>query len=177
MLVAAGLSVVSFTVYLLGSPSASTSRVSLFSRVLLWVAVVVAVAFARRGGAATWVGQVAAALLAVAFMVVALVKIYTLPHEFADLDEYQAFRWGYEAQDMGLAALAFGFAGTRVAALAPRVASGVLVGAALACAVYALWWIVSPVREEAWLEWAAVAAALLAASFAARIDARLPRDR
>lgn len=171
--VAACLSLGSFISDQLGSDPLP-SPLNHVSVVLLWLAVALSLAVARRASASAWAAQVAAAMTAIAFVVVALVKAHTATTP--SLDIAQSFMWGGEAEAMGLAALAFGLAGVRVRTPATKIVLVVLVCAAAACTVYAFWFAGGLTREVWYL--AGITAGLVAASLAGRVERiRLPGVR
>lgn len=170
--VAAGTAVGTFFALEFGSFSSSVWRLYLVSGVVLWLCVALSLVVVRQVSAAAWVGQVAAGLAAVAFVIVGFVDFYG-----AAPDYRAAFDWVGEARLMGVAALAFGLAGDRVRTPAIRAVFFGLVTAVVACLVYMFRSGGGAGRLEYW-SIAATTIALLAASAAARTETirlRTPR--
>ena len=161
--VAAGISVVTFMVLIRhGAPNNHDPRLELYyvGEVVLWLCVALSLGVVRRASVAAWVGQVAAGVVAVAFVVVGLVKL----HEGGSV---QGGAWLGEAEVIGAAALAFGLAGGRVRTPAVRVVFVGLVISAVVCLFY--FHFGSGLERDGW-RYAAKATALLAASAAARME-------
>ena len=171
--VAAGISVATFIVLTLDPPSHSgDSWLQLYdvSEVLLWLCVALSLVVVRRPSVAAWVGQIAAGVAAVAFVVVGLVKLHEAPFGVGDWGA-----WFGEAEALGIAALAFGLAGERVRTPAVRVVVVGLAISAVACLGYLHFG--SGVQRDGW-RFAAKATALLAASAATRMKRfELPGSR
>lgn len=89
---------------------------------------------AGHGGA--WQAQIAAAAVAVAFVVVALVKVYSASSTPAGRLA-NALSWVAEAQALGVGALAFGLIGRRASSSAGRIAFLVALGVTVGFAGYA----------------------------------------
>src|SRR5579863_5756965 len=140
---AVGLSVGGFVAARLEANSLvpSESAWNLFGYVLVVLAVGLALLVGREAVVGGWQAQLAAVGLAVAFAIVALVKLYTASSKpyLASPGWVQADLWAAEAVQVGLGALALGLAGPRLRTAAPRVgfAAGGLV--ALGSDSYAAW--------------------------------------
>ncbi|HLX33048.1 MAG TPA: hypothetical protein VKR79_09820 [Gaiellaceae bacterium] len=139
------------------------------SEVLIVLSVAAALALGRRPGRTALLAQVAAAATALAFVIVALVKLHSAsPH--IDFSVNAPLNWSYEAGVVGLGALAFGLIGPRVRTPAIGPAFALTVFVAVGCAAYAIYGEREP-RVDVW--WAvALAMANLAGSAAARMERR-----
>ncbi|MGH3009898.1 MAG: hypothetical protein ACRDLM_10915 [Gaiellaceae bacterium] len=138
-----------------------------FSEVLVALALALALVGERRVVTGAWQAQAAAAVVAVGFEIVPLVKLFGAP----GLDWTQAFQWNAEAFVIGLAALAFGLIGSRTRTYAVKVACPAAMLVAVGAAIYALS-LETDFRSQVWYSLAATAA-ILAASAAARMQTAL----
>ena len=167
-LVAVCISIGSFVAVQLQSNPApwEPSALNRFGYVLLVLAVAVALVVERRASLGAWQAQVAAAGVAVAFVIVALVKTYSSSHPA--LAFAQAIQWGSEAGAIAVATLAFGLVGPRNSSAAARIGFLAAALAGVGSASYALS-LESSLRAEVWYLIAATAA-FLAGSSAARMQ-------
>ena len=138
------------------------------SMVLVVFAVVAALMTERRANAVVLGAQVAAALTALVFMAVALVKFYEAIPAFG-VNFSAAFPWVNEAETLGLAALAFGLT---LARRRSAVGVGCLLAAiavSFGCSIYAIVKHTQPYTAETW--WSiAIAGAFLAAAAASGLE-------
>jgi len=157
------VSIGSFVAVQLRSDTWELLALNRFGYVLVGLAIGVACLVGRRESAGAWLAQVAAAVVAIAFVVVGLIKLYT--YTSSGISTFQAFNWIEESAAIALAAVAFGLAGPGLRASAAKFAFGAAGLAAVATACYA----VSLEMDNRGLAWFGVAAtmAFLAASAAA----------
>jgi hypothetical protein len=136
------------------------------SVVLIALSVALALAVQRRATAGAWQAQVAAAVVATAFAIVAIAKLYGS----ASSGLFQGLNWAEEAQIVATGALAFGLIGLRVASSAAWTAFLAAVCAAVGFAAYAI----SLQLDAKAFTWYLVAgtATALAGSAAARMHKR-----
>ena len=106
------------------------------SGVLLGLAIALALAIKRRPTVGAWQFQIAAATVAVAFVIVAFVKTYSPSSVASSIGG--GLDWASEAQTVGLAALAFGLIGLRVASRVSWIAFLAAVSVAVGLAGYAI---------------------------------------
>jgi len=136
--------------------------------VLVVLAVVAALLAERRENVLVLSAQIAAAVTAVAFMAVALVKFYGTTPAFG-LNFAAAQPWANEAQLLAAAALAFGLTVARrrrVVAVAGLLAA---IAVAFGCAIYAITREVNYAAAGTW--WSiAIASAFLAAAAASGLE-------
>jgi len=116
-LIAVATSVGSFAALEVQSDSWEAAGLHRFGYVLIALAVAVALLVERysSGGASELSGaarvQLVAGLVALGFVVVAIIKLYT--YTSSGISQFQAYRWIDESSAIALAALAFGLVGTR----------------------------------------------------------------
>jgi hypothetical protein len=108
------------------------------SDVLVLLSIALALAVVRRATQGAWQAQIAAAAVALAFVIVALVKLYTargttFPNNFG-----QASNWAAEAAVVSLGALSFGLIGLRATTRAARICFIAAVCAAVGCVAYGI---------------------------------------
>ncbi len=111
------------------------SALNRFGYVLVALAVALALVVERRASVGAWWAQGAGAAVAVAFVIVGLIKLYASGGGLAWI---QALQWSEEAGAVGLGTLAFGLVGSRVRASAIRFGFGAAALAAVGGASYAL---------------------------------------
>jgi hypothetical protein len=137
------------------------------SDVLVLLSIALALAIERRPTVAAWQAQLAAAVVALAFVIVALVKLYATSSYVSGL--VRADTWANEAAVVGLAAVAFGLIGPRNGVTSIRIGFVTAACAAIGCAAYAI----SLELDFKAFVWYSVAGT--AASLAASAAARMPR--
>jgi hypothetical protein len=150
------------------------SALSRVGYVLVVLAVALALVVEPQAFVGAWQAQVGAAVVAAGFVIVALVKQYGSAHPsfFASA---QAVQWSSEAGAVGVAAVAFGLAGSPVRATGVKLGFGAAALGAVGSAGYAFSLKGSYGTAELWYLVAATAA-FLGASAAARMQtARSPR--
>ena len=168
-LVGVGASIASFIALMeVSSPGWGVVTLQRVCVVLVALTVALALAVERRATAGAWQAQIAAATVSVAFVIVALVKLYTGPSKFGGFD--QGLNWAAEAQTVGLGALALGLIGLRVTTSASWIAFLATVCATVGFSGYAI----SLQLDAKAFVWYLVAgtAASLAGSAAARMHRR-----
>ena len=149
----------------LNSDSWERAALERFGYVLVALAVGVACFAERRQSRSAGLAHAAAAIVAVAFVLVGLVKLYT--YTSSGVSQFQAFSWIQESAAISLAALAFGLVGDGLPRLVAKYAFGAAGLAAVAAACYAVSLTIDS-RGLAWFEVAGTIA-LLAASAAAQL--------
>jgi hypothetical protein len=147
------------------SPGWGVIVLNRFCTVLVFLSIALALAVERRPTAWAWRVQVAAALVALAFVVVALVKLYAASSAFSGYG--LAVAWAAEAGIVASGALAFGLIGPRASASGARISFVAVACASLAGAVYATT-LELEIKAFVWYA-VAGAAATLAGSAAARM--------
>jgi hypothetical protein len=143
------------------------SALSRVGYVLVVLAVALALVVEPQAFVGAWQAQAGAAVVAAGFVIVALVKQYGSAHpSFAWV---QALQWSSEAGAVGVAAVAFGLAGSPVRATGVKLGFGAAALVALGSAGYAFSLKGSYGTAELWYLVAATAA-FLGASAAARMQ-------
>jgi len=149
------------------SPGWGVIALNRVSDVLVLLSIALALAIERRPTVAAWQAQLAAAVVALAFVIVALVKLYATSSYVSGL--VRADTWANEAAVVGLAAVAFGLIGPRNGVTSIRIGFVTAACAAIGCAAYAI----SLELDFKAFVWYSVAGT--AASLAASAAARMPR--
>lgn len=134
--------------------------------VLIFLAIAAAFLLERDYQSAGWALQVLAAAVAIAFLVVAVVKLYTASNN--PFGATEALPWSGEAASMAFAALAFGLTAARIHSFGAKAFLACAVGGTVGCFAYAVS-LTTGFNSYVWYENAAVLAAL-AAACAARME-------
>lgn len=167
-LVAVIVSFVAFAARVNGSDHGWVYAVDRGSYVLIVFAVVLALVTERRANGLVLGGQIAAAVTALAFMAVALVRFYDSTMTAFGFAANRAYPWATEALVLATAALAFGLTLARQRSSATIVSLVVAIAVAFGSAIYAITQQASYTAEVWW--WIAIAGAFLAAAFAAALE-------
>jgi hypothetical protein len=142
------------------------------SLVLVALSIAGALAVERRATTGAWQAQIAAAAVSVAFLVVALVKLYSKTSTIGE-SLGQSLSWMSEAEAVAPGALAFGLIGLRLTTSASWTAFLAAVCAAVGLAGYATYALSVELNTKAFVWYlAAGTAATLAGSAAARMRRR-----
>jgi hypothetical protein len=137
------------------------------SYVLIVLAVVLALMTERQANAVVLGAQFAAAVTALVFMAVALVRFYNSISAFG-VATGKAYPWATEALVLATTALAFGLTLARRSSTVSIVGLVAAIAVAFGCAIYAITQHASYAAELWW--WLAIAGAFLATAFAAGLE-------